>query len=184
MMKWKALKLVGLFFFFFLLASCGAPQKEIRDSNKDFTYDKLYPVTESVATSDYGIQVTGYKIVKDTEDLPAIIVYYDFNNKTDDDDVMPYDIYMDAYQESNIQDGDDTLYEADLSGKAYDENETLFDNAFEVVESGGSIKAATTFKLRNNKHNVELEYYDSDEEYGGTIELNIEKEITGDSNRL
>lgn len=180
MKNWRILKVIGLLVVAFLLTSCGATDKAQHDVNKDFTYDELYSVDEQAGNDNYNIHVTGYKIVKDEDDMPAIVLYYDFGNKTEEE-ISPYDLYASGYQESNIPDGEEYLNEAYLSE---DTDEELFDNIYETVQSGDSIKCAAAWKLRNNSHNVEIEYYDYDDEYVGMINLNIEKELKGDSNQL
>ncbi|WP_421000292.1 DUF5067 domain-containing protein [Carnobacterium maltaromaticum] len=184
MKKWRKINIFALMLGLLLLVGCGMRKEAEHDVSKDFTYDKKVEMDQVVEGEEYSVRVTGYKVIRDSENMPALMMYYEFVNSSEEE-ISPYDLYMDAYQTSKIADGDTELYEADIyDGLLNEEDLTLLNNTFELVEPESQLKCATVWKLRNNKYPLEVEVYSYEEEYLGMIQIDMQKGIVEGSTEI
>lgn len=169
---------------FLLLVGCGMRKEAEHDVSKDFTYNKKVEMNQVVEGEGYTVRVTGYKVIRDSENMPALMMYYEFANSSEEQ-ISPYDLYMDAYQTSKIADGDTEVDEAAIYDELLDEADlTLLNNTFELIEPESQLECATVWKLRNNKYPLEVEVYSEEEEYMGIIQIDVQKGIVEGSTEI
>lgn len=96
---------------------------------------------------DYAVEISSYKLAKDYEDKPIIVVEYQFTNNSDD-----AASFMTALSYTAFQDGIELE-----SALVMDENVYDADAAMKEIKTGKSLKVYAAYLLNDKTNPVECE---------------------------
>ncbi|MBQ9902443.1 MAG: DUF5067 domain-containing protein [Clostridia bacterium] len=96
---------------------------------------------------DYKVKILSYKLAKDYEKKPAIVVTFEFTNNSDDATSFIVALNSQAYQ-----DGIELETAIIMDSKVYNSSNSMKD-----IKPGKTIKVQTAYVLDNKKSDVEIE---------------------------
>lgn len=156
----KILALLLVAAMLFSLCACG--EKEDKESGGKLDNDKA----DLIKIGDYEAIYKGSEIVKDSEDEDAIVIRFDYTNKSKEAQSFEWAFYYKVFQDGIGLD----FAVVWVSEDSYD---TLDDSMSTEVQPGKSLEVCMTYKLRDLSSPVEMEFTDLFNEEKDTLSIDL-----------
>ncbi|MFS7260687.1 DUF5067 domain-containing protein [Carnobacterium divergens] len=180
----KAKKIIVFLLMAILMVGCTGMKKNANTIDDAFNYDKFYKLNKTITGETFELQLTGYKVVRDNEALPAVLIYYTFKNNSEEA-MSANDTYLDISQASAMKDGDTYISQAYFEyASLTDSDNELIQNADKYVEQSETIDCIDGWKLRNNVNPVNLIFFDENDEVIDSVMIDVEKGLPAGTDHL